>query len=287
MTWEETIIHLRSQPEFRSILFESYLEEDLVKNSERFLASLEFAATLELVKQYIPEAITLLDIGAGNGISSVAFSRSGFTVTALEPDPSATVGTGAIQKLRLHYSLQDLEIVQGYGEELPFSDNSFDIVYLRQAMHHAADLTRLIAESTRVLKKGGILLTVRDHVIFDTADKDWFLNTHPLQKFYGGENAFKVQDYTGAMESAGLRILRKIRPFESVLNFAPMTSTEIKQLPKKMANDLAERVKEKWGKLGKLALIQYLYRKAVEWKFGGPYDERRIPGRLYSFVARK
>ncbi len=111
-------------------------------------------------------------------------------VTAVEPDPSLTVGAGAVRKLKEHYELKNLEDYENFAEDINFKSNYFDIVYIRQAMHHANNLNKFIKECVRVLKPNGLLLTIRDHVIYDEKDKNWFLEYHPLHKIYEGENAF-------------------------------------------------------------------------------------------------
>lgn len=174
MTWEETIQYIRQQPQFADLVEKAYFDADLRLNVERFRASDEFAQTLLLLKRNQPNAKKILDIGCGNGISSLAFALAGFEVTAVEPDASITVGAGAIRLLKDEYQLPNLNIHVAFAEDIAFASESFDIVYVRQAMHHANNLDKFIAECARVLKKDGMLLTVRDHVVFDEADKHWF-----------------------------------------------------------------------------------------------------------------
>ncbi len=96
MTWEETIKYIRTLPGYSDLIETSYFEEDLKLNVERFRSSDEYKETLLLLQQYVPGAKTILDIGSGNGISAISFALDGYKVTALEPDPSDTVGAGAI-----------------------------------------------------------------------------------------------------------------------------------------------------------------------------------------------
>ncbi|MBC7747661.1 MAG: methyltransferase domain-containing protein, partial [Methylotenera sp.] len=210
MTWEETIKFIRTQPEFKGLVEKAYFEEDLPLNVERFKKSEEFIETLELLKQYQPYAKSILDIGSGNGISAIALALEGYNVVTIEPDSSDTVGGGAIRKLKEHYNLSNLEVHEAFAEELQLPNANFDIVYARQCMHHAYDLNKFVAEASRATKKGGLFITIRDHVIFNKKDKEWFLATHPLQKFYGGENAFTPTEYKNAMVKAGLQIIKEL-----------------------------------------------------------------------------
>jgi len=67
---------------------------------------------------------------------------------------SAFADAGAIRSLCRETNL-DVNVVQEWGERLPFPDSSFDLVYCRQSLHHARDLPRLCREIGRVLRDGG------------------------------------------------------------------------------------------------------------------------------------
>jgi SAM-dependent methyltransferase len=289
MTWEETIQYIRTKPEYKYLVEKAYFEEDLPLNVERFKDSEEFAETLKLIKQYAPDASQILDIGAGNGISSIALALQGYQVTAIEPDKSETIGAGAIRKMKEHYKLSNLEIFEAYAEEIQLPDANFDVVYARQCMHHAYNLEKFLAEISRVLKKGGLLLTIRDHVVFDQKDKEWFLEMHPLQKFYGGENAFLPEEYKNAMQKAGLEILREIKHFESVINYFPATRDEIENYQNNRVKMRENNLVKKIGFLGKTLLVKRLYHLYLDKKIGKiqPLDEKSIPGRMYSYICRK
>ena len=49
-------------------------------------------------------------------------------------------------------------LVRGVGEQLPFSDESFDFLSMGYALRHVSDLTSAFLEYRRVLKPGGIVL---------------------------------------------------------------------------------------------------------------------------------
>jgi SAM-dependent methyltransferase len=288
MNWEETIKYIRTRPEFNELVEKAYFHEDLKANVERFKSSEEFTATIAMLKQYRPGATSILDIGSGNGISAISFALSGYKVCVSEPDPSDTVGAGAILKLKEVYHLPDIEVYKEYAENIEFPNNElFDVVYVRQAMHHAYDLQQFVKNLAGLLKVGGLLLTIRDHVIFDGQDKEWFLEAHPLHKFYGGENAFTVQEYENAIKSAGLRIMEKLKHFDSVINYFPLSSEEFVNLPLAREKEIEKNLVAKIGPLGKLGFLKKLYKKRVGFDRHTFFDERSIPGRMYSFIAEK
>jgi ubiquinone/menaquinone biosynthesis C-methylase UbiE len=286
MTWEEIIISARKNPEYQEVIRQSYLEENLAENVERFRKSEEFIETCKILSEKgEPAGLKLLDIGCGNGISAISFSLLGYDVTAMEPDQSETVGTGAIRKLALHYKLS-LNIINGVGEQLALPGNCFDIVYLRQTLHHASDLNKFLKECYRVTKKGGIIFTSRDHVIFGKKDKEWFLESHPFHRFYKGENAFKSNEYLTAFENSGFIIVRVMKHWDSVINYFPLSTADYPEYPAKIETALNDKLIQKLGFAGKHTIIRWLFR----WYKGyypSWYNERHIPGRLYSFLGVK
>jgi ubiquinone/menaquinone biosynthesis C-methylase UbiE len=289
MTWEETIRYIRTVPEHKQLVEFAYFDERLEVNVERFRSGEEFIETKRLINMFIPgnSAVRLLDIGSGNGISAVAFALEGMQVEAVEPDPSDTIGAGAIRKLKEHYKLVEMKVHQSFAEELKFPDNSFDVVYARQCMHHAHDLTQFVGECGRVLKKGGLLLTVRDHVVFDEADKKWFLESHPLQKYYGGENAFNVAEYKAAFINAGVQVKKVLAHFESVINHFPLSSTDKWKAEKEREQLVDSIVRKKLGALANLSFVKRAAKYYVSKKLGQVFDERKVPGRMYTFLSIK
>lgn len=287
MTWEETIKFIRTQPEYKYLVDKAYFEEDLSLNVERFVQSEEFIETLQLLKEYQPNAKTILDIGSGNGISAVALALEGYNVISIEPDSSNTIGSGAIRKLKTHYNLSNLDVYEAYAEELQLPNENFDIVYARQCMHHAYDLEKFVAEASRVTKKDGLFITIRDHVIFNKKDKEWFLENHPLQKFYNGENAFTPTEYKTAMLNAGLKIEKEIKYFDNIINYFPSSKEEISNMHQFAKSKAIVNLNTKIGVFSKVSYLQKIYFKKIGLNKESVYDENRVPGRMYSYLCIK
>ena len=287
MTWEETIQFIRTQPEYSYLVDKAYFEEELHLNVERFKVSEEFIETLKLLKHYQPNAKTILDIGSGNGVSAIAFALEGYNVCVVEPDPSLTIGAGAIRILKEHYSLNNIEIFEAFAEEIKFADNRFDIVYARQCMHHAYDLNKFVFEAGRVLKKEGLFITVRDHLIYDQKDKDWFLRAHLLQKYYGGENAFTLIEYKQAISNAGLNLTLVLNHFDSPINYFPLTIAEKEKEEREYILKVNESIKKQFGIFSRLNFLKAYFKKKVNTLVINPHDESKVPGRMYTFLALK
>lgn len=284
MTWDETIKHIRTIPQYAFLVEKAYFDEHLELNVERFRKSEEFKETLKIINSYAPTAKTILDIGCGNGISSINFALNGYNVSSVEPGKSDTVGSGAIKKLIKSYSLENIEVYEAFAEDINFDDNSFDIVYVRQAMHHANHLNDFLKECIRVLKPKGLLLTIRDHVIYNEKDKEWFLENHPLQKYYGGENAFTSLEYKSSIKKGGAKIVRELRYFDSALNYFPTTSEEVMELKKENIKNQKTKLVKKLGLIGDIWIVWKLYCLIVKYE---PLNEAGIPGRMYSYIALK
>jgi len=92
----------------------------------------------------------LLDLGCGAGESSVYFARKGVRCVA------GDYSTEMIQMSKKLAKLYDVEIEAHIvnAEELNFADNTFDIVYASNILHHV-DAEKSLAEIYRVLKVGG------------------------------------------------------------------------------------------------------------------------------------
>lgn len=264
ITWEQAVSIFRNNPKNLEAVLACYYDDPLIEAAERYWRSAEF---LELANYLPTNKGKLLDLGAGRGISSYAFAKYGWDVVALEPDPSKIVGSGAIRELAQRSNIK-ITTVENWGERLPFDDETFDVVHGRAVLHHAHDLKTFCREAARVLKPGGKLIAIREHVITHNADLDTFLTEHPLHSLYGGENAFTLSEYRSAIESANLTIIKDLNPWESEINLHPETFSSFrKKLGKKLHLPFS------------LPIPRIVLSHLGKW-----YSK---PGRLHSFIAHK
>ena len=278
-TWEEAVAWLREQPGQEDLVRACYFDDPLPAAAERFWRSEEWSR----IRGLLPEVRgRVLDLGAGRGISSYALARDGWNVTALEPDPSELVGAGAIRQVAAEAGVE-IEVVTDYSETLPFEDASFDLVHCRQVLHHARDLAQTCREIFRVLKPGGVMVATREHVISRPADLQQFLDSHPLHHLYGGEHAFLLAQYTDAMKNAGLDIRQQLAPFDSPINYFPMSEQDwvaicTQPLARLIGRGATARLFSREHGLGNFTVP--VLARLVNWR-------NQTPGRLYSFVAER
>lgn len=249
-----------------------YYDRPALAAAKRFWESEEWKA----LRHYFPvEYGKALDVGSGMGIAAYALTRDGWRTTALEPDRSKLVGSGAI-KILSRKAQMDIDIVEEWGEVLPFENASFDLVHARQVLHHAASLEAFCSEIARVLKPGGVLVATREHVLSSLSQLPEFLDSHPLHHLYGGENAYILKDYIFALKKAGFSIQNCLGPLESVINYAPFNEDSLCQ-------EIEDRAKYLPGgkMLASLMLLPPWRKHAL--KILSALDNR--PGRLYTFIC--
>ena len=117
-----------------------------------------------------PEHV-VLDVATGAGHTALALAPHVREVIAYDMTEQMLAETrrGALAR-----GLTNVRTSQGIAESLPFPDRSFDIVTVRQAPHHYADVRKAIREMARVVKRGGRVVIV-DSVSLedDLLDRQW------------------------------------------------------------------------------------------------------------------
>ena len=109
------------------------------------------------------EVINALEVGCGGGILSEELAKMGLLTTGIDPSEqslNSAINHAEESNLIINYE-------KGAGENLPFPNNSFDVVICCDVLEHVRDLPKVISEISRVLKSGGIF-------IYDTFNRTFF-----------------------------------------------------------------------------------------------------------------
>jgi SAM-dependent methyltransferase len=106
--------------------------------------------------------VKVADLGCGEGYLTIEAARWASRVVAV--DRSETVLTRA-KALARRRRVSNVIWKKGELEKLPMKDASVDVAMLSQALHHALDPARAVAEAARVTTPGGrvLLLDLRAH----------------------------------------------------------------------------------------------------------------------------
>ena len=113
---------------------------------------------LGIVRRYVDEEdyggeVSFLDLGGGTGRFALPIvERLGYRVTCA--DSSREMLSKGVKKDvggKVSWEVQD-------AQSLTYPDESYDVVFISFLLHHVGDPRAVIAESFRVLRKGGIII---------------------------------------------------------------------------------------------------------------------------------
>ena len=164
-----------------------------------------FQSELLALKQVVPKGKKGLEIGVGSGIfAEILKIEYGI-------DPS---------KNMLKYARQrNIKVVQGYAEELPYPDKSFDFVVFITSICFINNPAKALEEAYRVLRNNG-------NIIIAFIDKDSppgriMSGNKQKSKFYQSAHFYSVAEISSLMESNN---------FEVNQIFQTVTDLKIKQI---------------------------------------------------------
>ena len=96
----------------------------------------------------------ILELGCGAGEGAVYFAKKGADVTATD------ISSGMLDVVKKVATLHGTSVhtAQAYADKISFPDESFDVVYAANLLHHV-DIEAALIESKRVLKPGGTFVS--------------------------------------------------------------------------------------------------------------------------------
>lgn len=209
----QTMIEAAAEPEFGP--------------QEQLFAELKCEALSEILP---PPPATMLECGCGSAEVSAFMARQGYDCTLLDASPAA------LRVARRRFEREGLRATYTLGNvyQLPFPDDSFDILTSFGLLEHFADVDRVIAEMVRVIRPGGMffadIVPERFSVqtvgtVFNAGVRLAYYSArgHPRQGLHEAtrlfqpdfyENDYSLETYRRYMRQAGLRgiVIRGNRP---------------------------------------------------------------------------
>jgi 2-polyprenyl-6-hydroxyphenyl methylase / 3-demethylubiquinone-9 3-methyltransferase len=159
------------------------------------------------VHELNPKGRLALDVGCGGGIMAEEVAALGFEVTGIDPSEHS------IRTARRHAADSGLAIDyrQARGEELPFPELTFDLVYCCDVLEHVDSVQAVIDEAARVLNAGGIFLydtinrTIASRLVMIKLFQEWKVTAFMPANLHDWSHFIKPGELLASVEAAGLR----------------------------------------------------------------------------------
>jgi 2-polyprenyl-3-methyl-5-hydroxy-6-metoxy-1,4-benzoquinol methylase len=167
-----------------------------------FKKSIKKKEKLRLIQKHLPSETSrsALDLGCAQGILSHFLRAKGGFWVSTDQD---------FANLKTTQTLVPDNLVQTEPSQMPFKENSFDLVVCLDYLEHLEDDRQCLREISRILKPGSELVMVTPHT-----GKIFLL--HRLRallglklEYYGHKReGYSLEDLRAELDEAGLRILR-------------------------------------------------------------------------------
>jgi SAM-dependent methyltransferase len=151
----------------------------------------------------------MLDVGTGEGQMARAAAKLGLEVVGVDPTWR-----------QVHEALARAGgpvYGRAIAEQLPFRDNSFDVVVATLVFEHIVGYQQAIAEVARVLEPGGRFLFFLNHPLLQTPNSGW-IDDHILEEQYWRIGPYLVEDQSMQEVAQGVELPFVHRPLSAYVN---------------------------------------------------------------------
>jgi len=149
-------------------------------------------------------AVDVADLGCGEGYLTIEAAHWARRVYAVDRSPDVL---GRAKQMAQRRRVKNITWKRGELEKVPLADGSIDIVVVSQALHHAKDPAKALAEAYRILRPGGrvVVLDLRQHDeawVLDTLGDQWMgFTPAQLESLIKGAGFDRVTVRTGARKA--------------------------------------------------------------------------------------
>jgi SAM-dependent methyltransferase len=181
--------------EVRRLRKEDFDEHGASDERRQIVPGRSWAAWSRALGHLLP-AMDIADLGCGEGYLTIEAARFARRVVAVDRSDAVLARARDLARRR---RLKNIQWKRGDIEALPLRDASVDLALLSQALHHAPDPARALAEAVRIVRPGGrvLVLDLRQH------DQAW-VRERLDDRWLG----FDDKALAALLESAGLKEVR-------------------------------------------------------------------------------
>jgi 2-polyprenyl-6-hydroxyphenyl methylase/3-demethylubiquinone-9 3-methyltransferase len=213
------------------------------ENETLYLSNHLNKSRFEFFSNFVPDwkGLKVLDIGCGGGLACEYVANLNAYVSGID------LSLNSIKIAQEHAKKNNLNIdyQRGIAENLPYEENSFDVVLCFDVLEHVDDWQKVIFEAFRVLKKDGLFL-------FDTINRSfkskfimiWLLEDtlkHLPSGLHDWNKFIKPQEIKEIIERAGFAdSLIKGFDLTGGTNFKTLRNILLKGLNNQTENDKVE-----------------------------------------------
>ncbi len=192
------------------------------------------------------KGLRILEVGAGSGVDSGFLSKLGSQVCAVDYATSNIIAS----------QWKMVNVHQADGENLPFKDESFDLVFSQGLIEHFKNPDKLISEKVRVTKRGGF-------IVIDAPQK--YSLYHLYKSFMvaigcwpmGWERSYSLLDMKTIAKRHNLKLVKA-----TGWGFWPLSAKRVRSLRDKgllyFPEKLLKLAEANWAKVESSSLSPYL-----------------------------
>ncbi|TRM12181.1 class I SAM-dependent methyltransferase [Lentibacillus cibarius] len=182
---------------------------------------------------------SVLDVAAGTGIISRAMAPFVSQVTSLDLSPDMIRQGNRENEQQQIFNIQ---FVQGSAENLPFEDDSFDIVICRLAFHHFTDPYKIFSEMVRCGKRDSTIAVI-DMISPREARLNQSYNYYETLRDPSHVKALTREELIKMYESFGIKVFacEGLQVEKSVEDWLALTKTN-KEIGSRIVDDLKDEL---------------------------------------------
>lgn len=220
-----------SKPPLKSgAMTKKYHLERKTRLAPRYRLKRRTYEVIEAIKKHHPSNIeAILDIGTADGLMLSKIKK--------EFPSTECIGLEYSKELIKICKDKNIKIVQGNAQNMPFENNSFDIAVATALIEHVSQPMKMLKETHRILKPGGIFIATTPDPFFDKIAE---LIGHIEKEIH--QETFTMKKLKKYLEKVNFQILKTKRfmispigfPFElkieKIIRFLKLDFTLLNQL---------------------------------------------------------